>query len=62
MIQANDVRVDALDGGTVQVDGYVDNWSEEQAVAQAVWSAPGVRKVEDSLAIMWAGGVGSASA
>jgi osmotically-inducible protein OsmY len=48
-IEADAVRVDVLDDGTVRIDGHVDNWSEMQAVEHAVWSAPGVRRVEDRL-------------
>ncbi|MDE2271542.1 MAG: BON domain-containing protein [Xanthomonadaceae bacterium] len=48
-IEADAVRVDVLDDGTVRIDGHVDNWSEMQAVERAVWSAPGVRRVEDRL-------------
>ncbi len=48
-IEADAVRVDVLDDGTVRIDGHVDNWSEMQAVERAVWSAPGVRRVEDHL-------------
>jgi len=48
-IEADAVRVDVLDDGTVRIDGHVDNWSEMQAVERAVWAAPGVRRVEDRL-------------
>ncbi|WHZ18101.1 MAG: transport-associated protein [Rhodanobacteraceae bacterium] len=48
-VEADAVRVDIRDDGTVRIDGRVDNWSEMQAVERAVWSAPGVRKVEDHL-------------
>jgi osmotically-inducible protein OsmY len=48
-VQADAVRVDIRADGTVRIDGRVDNWSEKQAVEHAVWSAPGVRKVEDHL-------------
>jgi osmotically-inducible protein OsmY len=48
-IEAGAVQVDVLDDGTVRIDGHVDNWSEMQAVEHAVWSAPGVRRVEDRL-------------
>lgn len=50
-IEADAVRVDLVDEGTVRLDGRVDNWSELQAVKHAVWSAPGVRSVEDRLRI-----------
>lgn len=48
-IEAGAVQVEVLDDGTVRIDGHVDNWSEMQAVEHAVWSAPGVRRVEDRL-------------
>lgn len=50
-VRAELVRVDIRDDGTVRIDGRVDNWSEKQAVERAVWSAPGVRLVEDRLTI-----------
>jgi osmotically-inducible protein OsmY len=48
-IEADAVRVDVQGDGTVRIDGHVDNWSEMQAVEHAVWSAPGVRRVDDHL-------------
>jgi osmotically-inducible protein OsmY len=33
----------------VRIEGRVDNWSEMQAVEHAVWSAPGVQRVDDHL-------------
>jgi osmotically-inducible protein OsmY len=48
-VEAGAVRVDVRGNGTVRIDGHVDNWSEMQAVERAVWSAPGVRVVEDNL-------------
>ncbi len=48
-VEADAVRVDVLDGGTVRIDGRVDNWSEMQAVEHAVWSAPGVKRVDARL-------------
>ncbi|OOG37674.1 ornithine aminotransferase [Rhodanobacter sp. C06] len=48
-IEAGAVHVDVRADGTVRIDGHVDNWSEMQAVERAVWSAPGVRVVEDNL-------------
>ncbi len=50
-VQAGNIRVDVIDGGTVRLEGRVDNWGERSAVERAVWSAPGVRKVEDHLSI-----------
>ncbi|MDE2317357.1 MAG: BON domain-containing protein [Xanthomonadaceae bacterium] len=48
-IEAGAVHVDVRPDGMVRIDGHVDNWSEMQAVERAVWSAPGVRIVEDNL-------------
>lgn len=50
-VEAGNIRVDIVDAGTVRLEGRVDNWGERSAVERAVWSAPGVRKVEDHLAI-----------
>jgi osmotically-inducible protein OsmY len=48
-VEADAVRVDVRDDGTVRIEGRVDNWSEMQAVEHAVWSAPGVQRVDDHL-------------
>jgi osmotically-inducible protein OsmY len=48
-VEADAVRVDIHDDGTVRIEGRVDNWSEMQAVEHAVWSAPGVKRVDDHL-------------
>ena len=48
-VEADAVRVDVRSDGTVHIEGRVDNWSEMQAVEHAVWSAPGVRRVDDHL-------------
>ena len=50
-IGSGDIRVAVRDSGTVRVEGRVGNWSARQAVERAVWSAPGVRRVEDRLEI-----------
>lgn len=50
-VEASNIRVDISDGGTVHLEGRVDNWGERNAVERAVWSAPGVRRVEDHLRI-----------
>lgn len=49
-LEASQIRVSALDG-KVTLDGKVHSWGERQAVERAVWSAPGVRTVEDHLRI-----------
>lgn len=50
-IEADAIRVDVRDGGEVCIDGHVDNWCEREAVERAVWSAPGVRNIDDRLTI-----------
>jgi len=48
-VEADAVRVDVRSDGTVRIEGRVDNWSEMQAVEHAVWSAPGVQRIDDCL-------------
>lgn len=48
-VEADAVHVEVSGDGTVCIEGRVDNWSGMQAVEQAVWSAPGVRRVDDRL-------------
>lgn len=48
-VEADAVSVDVRNDGTVRIEGRVDNWSEMQAVEHAVWSAPGVQRVDDHL-------------
>ena len=48
-VEADAVRVDVRADGTVYLEGRVDNWSEMQAVEHAIWSAPGVQRVDDNL-------------
>lgn len=50
-IEAKRIQVDVRADGTVRLDGEVDNWDERQAVERAVWSASGVRALEDKLRI-----------
>ena len=50
-VEANRIRVDVRNDGTVRIEGEVDNWDEQQAVERAVWSASGVRAVDDRLRI-----------
>jgi osmotically-inducible protein OsmY len=51
VVEASRIRIDVKDGGKVEIAGDVDNWDERQAVERAVWSAPGVRSVEDHVRI-----------
>lgn len=50
-VEAARIRVDVRDGGTVQIEGQVDNWDERRAVERAVWSVAGVRAVNDQVTI-----------
>lgn len=50
-IEASHVQVSVRDGGTVELEGEVDNWDEREAVVRAAWSAPGVRAVTEHLRI-----------
>jgi len=49
-IEAEDIRVSVREG-TVVLEGKVHDLAERDAVEDAAWSAPGVRNVEDHLAI-----------
>lgn len=50
-VEANRIQVYVREGGTVSLEGEVDNWDERQAVVHAAWAAPGVRMVDDRLRI-----------
>lgn len=50
-VEANRIQIDVRDGGIVRIEGEVDDWDERQAVERAVWSAPGVRIVDDHVRI-----------
>jgi len=50
-LEAIQIRVDVRDGGTVHIEGKVDNWDERRAVERAAWSAAGVRAVENRVTI-----------
>lgn len=51
-VEANRIKVDVRDNGTVAIEGQVDDWEERQAVERAAWSAPGVRAVENHVRIV----------
>jgi osmotically-inducible protein OsmY len=51
-VEAKSISVAVRDGGSVTLDGQVDNWAERQAVENAAWSATGVKSVEDRLRIV----------
>ena len=50
-VEAKGIRVIVRDNDEVVLEGTVGNWFERYAVANAAWSAPGVKYVEDRLAI-----------
>lgn len=50
-VEASRIHVDVHEGGTVEIGGEVDDWDEHRAIVRAVWSAPGVRVVEDRVRI-----------
>jgi osmotically-inducible protein OsmY len=50
-IEANGIRVSVRDEGTVAIEGKVRDSNERNAVKNAVWSAQGVRFIEDDLTI-----------
>lgn len=50
-VEASQIQITVRDGGTVEIEGGVDNWDERQAVVRAAWSAPGVRAVTEHLRI-----------
>ncbi|MBX6329077.1 MAG: BON domain-containing protein [Pseudolabrys sp.] len=50
-VEAKGIRVTVRDNDQVILEGQVDNWNERYAVENAAWSVPGVRSVEDRLAI-----------
>jgi osmotically-inducible protein OsmY len=50
-VEAKSIRVTVKGSDAVLLEGTVDNWDERYAVQNAAWSAPGVRSVDDRLAI-----------
>lgn len=50
-IDARRVNVTASDG-TITLTGNVRSWAERQEAERAAWAAPGVRQVEDRIAVV----------
>lgn len=50
-VEAQSISVSIHDGGSITLEGQVDNWEERRAVERAAWSVPGVRTVEDRITI-----------
>lgn len=51
-VEAQGIRVHVADGGSITLEGQVDNWEERRAVERAAWSVAGVRTVEDRITIV----------
>ena len=49
-VDANALNI-TVDGGTVKLSGRVHGWNERKLAEEAAWSAPGVTKVEDNIAL-----------
>jgi osmotically-inducible protein OsmY len=49
-LEADAIRV-SVDNDTVTLEGKVKAWYERGIAERAAWSAPGVRKVEDRIAV-----------
>jgi osmotically-inducible protein OsmY len=49
-LEADSIRV-SVDNDTVTLEGKVKAWYERGIAEHAAWSAPGVRKVEDRIAV-----------
>lgn len=50
-VEAEAIKVDVFDDGAVRLAGRVHTWSERNAAERAAWSAPGVKTVDDRIAI-----------
>lgn len=50
-VRAKGIKVTVQDGDKVLLEGKVANWDEWSAVENAAWSVPGVKTVEDRLAM-----------
>lgn len=50
-VEARDIRISVRNNDTVVLEGNTANWEERFAIRTAAWSVPGVRAVEDHLAV-----------
>jgi osmotically-inducible protein OsmY len=50
-VDAKHITVEALDGIGVRLKGKVRSWAERQEAERVAWSAPGIAKVENQIAI-----------
>lgn len=50
-VESSRIRIEVREGGTVCLEGEVDNWDERQAVGRAAWSAAGVHSVDNRIRI-----------
>jgi osmotically-inducible protein OsmY len=50
-VEARAIRVNVSDGNKVRLEGSVDSWDDRYIVENAAWSVPGVKSVDDRLAI-----------
>jgi osmotically-inducible protein OsmY len=50
-VEASGIRIDVAKGGTVKIEGEVDDWDERRAIERAVWATPGVVAVDDYVLI-----------
>jgi hyperosmotically inducible protein len=51
-VEASAIRVTVHDNDKVTLEGTVNHWDERYAAENAAWSAPGVKSVDDRLAIV----------
>ncbi|MDA0159896.1 BON domain-containing protein [Solirubrobacter ginsenosidimutans] len=52
-LDAEGVRIESADNGTVKLTGSVRSWAEHDAAVGAAWAAPGVKSVHDDLLIAY---------
>jgi osmotically-inducible protein OsmY len=52
-LDAEGVRIESADNGTVKLTGSVRSWAEHDAAVDAAWAAPGVKSVHDDLLVAY---------